>query len=156
MGSSSTHLCRLGHGQLIQMPSSVLIIRFNHGTLNYGIQYGVRSIKEKGVTGEAARRQQPITKRERRVAETDEERNDGTTWSGQKSGRNIRKRNSRLSDIAQRSDKKRAEETKEQRNSRLSAMVQHARERRLNDIEGQNHHQIQTFFAARTVLYSSI
>ncbi|GBL91703.1 hypothetical protein AVEN_113238-1 [Araneus ventricosus] len=32
-------------------------------------------------------------------------------------------------------------------------MLQHARERRLNVIEGQNHHQIQTFYAARTVLY---
>ncbi|GBL85264.1 hypothetical protein AVEN_222732-1 [Araneus ventricosus] len=48
---------------------------------------------------------------------------------------------------------RRAEETDEQRNSRLSAMLQHARERRLNVIEGQNHHQIQTFYAARTVLY---
>ncbi|GBN89272.1 hypothetical protein AVEN_144566-1 [Araneus ventricosus] len=32
-------------------------------------------------------------------------------------------------------------------------MLQHARERRLNVIKGQNHHQIQTFYAARTVLY---
>ncbi|GBM40712.1 hypothetical protein AVEN_158531-1 [Araneus ventricosus] len=59
--------------------------------------------------------------------------------------------NSRLSDMAQRGHERRAEE---QRNSRLSAMVQHARERRLNVIEGQNHHQIQNFYAARTVLYS--
>ncbi|GBO43142.1 hypothetical protein AVEN_121658-1 [Araneus ventricosus] len=32
-------------------------------------------------------------------------------------------------------------------------MAQLARERRLIVIEGQNHHQIQTFYAARTVLY---
>ncbi|GBO32307.1 hypothetical protein AVEN_16677-1 [Araneus ventricosus] len=54
--------------------------------------------------------------------------------------------------MAQRGQDRRAEETEEQRNSRLSAMVQHARERRLNVIEGQNQHQIQTFYAARTVL----
>ncbi|GBO38617.1 hypothetical protein AVEN_215133-1 [Araneus ventricosus] len=59
--------------------------------------------------------------------------------------------NSRLAVMAQRGQMRRAEETK-QRNSRLSAMLQHARERRLNVIEGQNHHQIQTFYAARTVL----
>ncbi|GBN35342.1 hypothetical protein AVEN_104753-1 [Araneus ventricosus] len=62
--------------------------------------------------------------------------------------------NSRLSVMAQSGQKRRAEETEEKRNSRLSAMVQHARERRLNDIERQNHHQIQTFYAARTVPYS--
>ncbi|GBO37825.1 hypothetical protein AVEN_47314-1 [Araneus ventricosus] len=61
---------------------------------------------------------------------------------------------SRLSDMAQRGHERRAEETEGQRNSRLSAMVQHARERRLNVIERQNYHQIQTFYAARTVLYS--
>ncbi|GBN75491.1 hypothetical protein AVEN_188462-1 [Araneus ventricosus] len=62
-------------------------------------------------------------------------------------------RNSRLVVMGQRSQQRRAEETDEQRNSRLSAILQHARERRLNVIEGQNHHQIQTFYAARTVLY---
>ncbi|GBN08417.1 hypothetical protein AVEN_110058-1, partial [Araneus ventricosus] len=61
-------------------------------------------------------------------------------------------RNSRLAVMGQRSQERRAEGTDEQRNSRLSAMVQHARERRLNVIEGQNQHQIQTFYAARTVL----
>ncbi|GBM23175.1 hypothetical protein AVEN_147089-1 [Araneus ventricosus] len=55
--------------------------------------------------------------------------------------------------MTQRGQERRAEETDEQRNSRLPAMLQHARERRLNVIEGQNHHQIQTFYAARTVLY---
>ncbi|GBM04515.1 hypothetical protein AVEN_197916-1 [Araneus ventricosus] len=53
------------------------------------------------------------------------------------------KRNSRLSDMAQRVHERRAEETEEQRNTRLSAMVQHARDRHLNVIEGRNHHQIQ-------------
>ncbi|GBM26306.1 hypothetical protein AVEN_66537-1 [Araneus ventricosus] len=62
--------------------------------------------------------------------------------------------NSRLSDMVQRGHERRAEETDEQRNKRLSAMVQHAREPHLNVIEGQNHHQIQTSYAARTVLYS--
>ncbi|GBO02861.1 hypothetical protein AVEN_151756-1 [Araneus ventricosus] len=59
-------------------------------------------------------------------------------------------RNSRLAVMGQRSQERRAEGTDEQRNSRLSAMLQHARERRLNVIEGQNQHQIQTFYAART------
>ncbi|GBN23826.1 hypothetical protein AVEN_172910-1 [Araneus ventricosus] len=58
----------------------------------------------------------------------------------------------RVPAMAQRGQERRAEGTDEQRNSRLSAMVQHARERRLNVIEGQNQHQIQTFYAARTVL----
>ncbi|GBO30918.1 hypothetical protein AVEN_189236-1 [Araneus ventricosus] len=62
--------------------------------------------------------------------------------------------NSRLSVMARRGQKRTAEETEEERNSRLSAIVQHARELRLNVIEGQNHHQIQTFYAARTVTYS--
>ncbi|GBN41876.1 hypothetical protein AVEN_224612-1 [Araneus ventricosus] len=62
--------------------------------------------------------------------------------------------NSRLSVMAQRGQDRKAEETEEKINNRLSAMVQHARERRLNFIEGQTHYQIQTFYAARTVLYS--
>ncbi|GBM44822.1 hypothetical protein AVEN_139652-1 [Araneus ventricosus] len=61
-------------------------------------------------------------------------------------------RNSRLAVMTQCGQEGRAEETDEQRNSRLSAMLQHARERRINVIEGPNHHQIQTFYAARTVL----
>ncbi|GBN75370.1 hypothetical protein AVEN_88395-1 [Araneus ventricosus] len=63
-----------------------------------------------------------------------------------------KKEAARLAVMAQRGQERRAEGTDEQRNSRLSAMVQHARERRLNVIEGQNQHQIQTFYAARTVL----
>ncbi|GBM89555.1 hypothetical protein AVEN_259333-1 [Araneus ventricosus] len=62
-------------------------------------------------------------------------------------------RNSRLSTMAQCGQERRVEETEEQRNSLLSVMVQHTRERCLNVIEGQNHYQIQTFYAARTVLY---
>ncbi|GBN94069.1 hypothetical protein AVEN_132514-1 [Araneus ventricosus] len=71
----------------------------------------------------------------RRAEETEEQRNRG------------------LSHMAQSGLERRAEETEEQRNSRLAAMLQHARERRLNVIAGQNHHLIQTFYAARTVLY---
>ncbi|GBN52848.1 hypothetical protein AVEN_226608-1 [Araneus ventricosus] len=65
------------------------------------------------VTGDAARRQ-VIRKCERRVAETDEERNHGTTWSGQK--------NKIIADcqtwhnVARREEPKK---TEEQRNSRL-------------------------------------
>ncbi|GBN19495.1 hypothetical protein AVEN_73033-1 [Araneus ventricosus] len=62
-------------------------------------------------------------------------------------------RNSRLAVTGQRIQQRRAEETDEQRNSRLAAMLQNARECRLNVIEGQNHHQLQAFYAARTVLY---
>ncbi|GBN78655.1 hypothetical protein AVEN_177387-1 [Araneus ventricosus] len=90
--------------------------------------------RKRGITGDAASRREAIRKRERRVVETEEERS------------------RRLSTMAQRGQDRRAEGTNEQRNSRLSAMLQHARERRLNVIEGQNHHQIQTFYTARTVL----
>ncbi|GBN53364.1 hypothetical protein AVEN_112703-1 [Araneus ventricosus] len=62
-------------------------------------------------------------------------------------------RNSRLAVMEQHGQERRAEETDEQRNSRLAVMGQRGRERRLNVIEGQNHHQIQTFYVARTVLY---
>ncbi|GBM60864.1 hypothetical protein AVEN_223081-1, partial [Araneus ventricosus] len=58
--------------------------------------------RKRGVTRNAARRQQAIRKRERRVAETDEERT------------------CRLSTMAQHGQKRKAEDTEEQRNSRLS------------------------------------
>ncbi|GBL96625.1 hypothetical protein AVEN_207791-1 [Araneus ventricosus] len=90
--------------------------------------------RKRGITGDAASRREAIRKRERRVVETEEERS------------------RRLSTMAQCGQDGRAEETEEQRNSRLAAMLQHARERRLNVIEGQNHHQIQTSYTARTVL----
>ncbi|GBO21764.1 hypothetical protein AVEN_260871-1 [Araneus ventricosus] len=95
---------------------------------------------------------------ERRAEETEEQRNTRLAVMGQGSQQRRAKetgeqRNSRLAIMAQRGQEGRAEGTDEQRNSRLSAMLQHARERRLNVIEGQNHHQIQTFYAARTVLY---
>ncbi|GBM16006.1 hypothetical protein AVEN_136658-1 [Araneus ventricosus] len=95
---------------------------------------------------------------DRREEETEEQRNRRLSDMAQR-GQERRaeeteeKRNRRLAVMAQRGPERRAEETDEQRNSRLSAMLQHARERRLNVIEGQNHHQIQTFYAARTVLY---
>ncbi|GBL85262.1 hypothetical protein AVEN_222730-1 [Araneus ventricosus] len=95
---------------------------------------------------------------QRRAEETDEQRNSRLAVMGQRSQQRRaeeteEQRNSRLAKMAQRGQERTAEETDEQRNSRLSAMLQHARERRLNVIEGQNHHQIQTFYAARTVLY---
>ncbi|GBM62759.1 hypothetical protein AVEN_89869-1 [Araneus ventricosus] len=50
----------------------------------------------------------------------------------------------------------RDEEQKKQTNKEIAdcqpCYNSYARERRLNIIEGQNHHQIQTFYAARTVL----
>ncbi|GBN74423.1 hypothetical protein AVEN_120691-1 [Araneus ventricosus] len=95
---------------------------------------------------------------ERIAEETEEQRNRRLAVMGQRSQQRRaeetdEQRNSRLAKMAQRGQERREEETDEQRNSRLSAMLQHARERRLNVIEGQNHHQIQTFYAARTVLY---
>ncbi|GBN25942.1 hypothetical protein AVEN_273343-1 [Araneus ventricosus] len=114
--------------------------------------------RKRGITGEAASRREAIRKRERRVVETEEERSrrlSTMTQRGQdrRADETEEQRNSRLAVMAQRGQERRAEETDEQRNSRLSAMLQHARERRLNVIEGQNSHQIQTFYAARTVLY---
>ncbi|GBN00579.1 hypothetical protein AVEN_215637-1 [Araneus ventricosus] len=106
-----------------------------------------------GVIADAARRQQSIRKCERELLKLTKKE----TMAQRGRDRRVEEteqNNSRLSDMAQRDHERRAEETKEQRNSRLLAMVQHARERRLNVIEGQNHHQIQTFYAARTVLYS--
>ncbi|GBN59076.1 hypothetical protein AVEN_224864-1 [Araneus ventricosus] len=94
---------------------------------------------------------------DRRAEETEEQRNSRLAVMAQR-GQERRaeeteeQRNSRLAVMGQRSQERRAEGTDEKRNSRLSAMVQHARERRLNVIEGQNQHQIQTFYAARTVL----
>ncbi|GBM78575.1 hypothetical protein AVEN_200708-1 [Araneus ventricosus] len=107
--------------------------------------------RKRGITGDAASRREAIRKRERRVVETDEERSRRLSTMAQR-GQDRRveeteeQRNRRLED-------RRAEETEEQRNSRLAVMAHYARERRLNIIEGQNHHQIQTFYAARTVLY---
>ncbi|GBM49376.1 hypothetical protein AVEN_264533-1 [Araneus ventricosus] len=91
---------------------------------------------------------------QRRVMQLDRAAGSCMTQRGQRrrAEETDEQRNSRLAVMAQRGQMKRAEETDEQRNSRLSAMLQHARERRLNVIEGQNHHQIQTFYAARTVL----
>ncbi|GBM03033.1 hypothetical protein AVEN_14545-1 [Araneus ventricosus] len=94
---------------------------------------------------------------DRRAEETEEQRNSRLSDMTQRvqerrAEETEEQRNRRLAVMAQRGQRRRAEETYEQRNSRLSAMLQHARERRLNVIEGQNQHQIQTFYAARTVL----
>ncbi|GBN10280.1 hypothetical protein AVEN_98098-1 [Araneus ventricosus] len=96
--------------------------------------------------------------KERRAEETKEQRNSRLAVMGQRNQQRRaeeteEQRNSRLAIMAQHGQERRAEGTDEQRNSRLSAMLQHARERRLNVIEGQNHHQIQTFYAVRTILY---
>ncbi|GBM10777.1 hypothetical protein AVEN_156-1 [Araneus ventricosus] len=104
--------------------------------------------RKRGVTGDAASRQQAIRKRERRVVKTEEERSQRLSAMAQR-GRDRRAeeteelRNSRLSTMAQRSQDRRAEETIEQRNSRLSVMAEHARE----------HRRIQNFYASRTALY---
>ncbi|GBM27283.1 hypothetical protein AVEN_208442-1 [Araneus ventricosus] len=137
--------------------------------------------RKRGITGDAASRREAIRKRERRVVETEEERSRRLSTMAQR-GKERRaeeteepsnsrlavmaqrgqmrraeetdeQRNSRLAVMGQRSQQRRAKEADEQRNSRLSAMLQHARERSLNVIEGQNHHQIQTFYVARSVLY---
>ncbi|GBM21791.1 hypothetical protein AVEN_150798-1, partial [Araneus ventricosus] len=63
------------------------------------------SIHKRRVTGNAACRQQAIRKRERRVAETEEERN------------------RRLSTMEQRGQDIRVAETEEQNNSRLTVMA---------------------------------
>ncbi|GBM89999.1 hypothetical protein AVEN_43448-1 [Araneus ventricosus] len=87
--------------------------------------------RKRGVTRDDARRQQAIMKRERRVAETHEERN-GLFPTMHNGGRR--------------------EETEEQRNSRLAVMAQRGQRRRAEETD-ENHHQIQTFYAARTVHY---
>ncbi|GBN67081.1 hypothetical protein AVEN_773-1 [Araneus ventricosus] len=108
--------------------------------------------RKRGITGDAASRREAIITRERRVVEAEEERSRRLSTMAQ---RGLDRRaeeteepsNSRLSDMAQGVQERRAKGTDE-----LSAMLHHARERRLNVIEGQNHHQIQTFYTARTVL----
>ncbi|GBL78259.1 hypothetical protein AVEN_42809-1 [Araneus ventricosus] len=71
--------------------------------------------RKRGVTRDDARRQQAIMKRERRVAETHEERN------------------GLFSTMAQRRQDRRAEETEEPSNSRLSDMAQRGQERRAEE-----------------------
>ncbi|GBM55634.1 hypothetical protein AVEN_125421-1 [Araneus ventricosus] len=79
--------------------------------------------RKRGITGDAASRREAIRKRERRVAETEEERS------------------RRLSTMAQRGEDRRAEET-EQNNSRLSAMAQRGHERRAEETEGQRNSRL--------------
>ncbi|GBM79863.1 hypothetical protein AVEN_269510-1 [Araneus ventricosus] len=54
--------------------------------------------------------------------------------------------------MGQRGQQRRAEETEEQRNSRLAVMAKRGQRRRAEETD-DNHHQIQTFYTARTVLY---
>ncbi|GBM38814.1 hypothetical protein AVEN_189342-1 [Araneus ventricosus] len=114
--------------------------------------------RKRGVGEDAACRQQAIMKRERRVAATDEERNrqfstmaksgqerrNGTKKNslltvmvqrGQKRGakKTEERRNRGLSDMAQRGQERKAEETEEQRSRRLSDMAQRSQERRAEE-----------------------
>ncbi|GBL83260.1 hypothetical protein AVEN_47889-1 [Araneus ventricosus] len=82
--------------------------------------------RKRGITGDATSRREAIRKRERRVAETEEERS------------------RRLSTIAQRGQDRRAEETEEQRNSRLSDMAQRGQESRAEETEEQRKTHTQT------------
>ncbi|GBO12560.1 hypothetical protein AVEN_13981-1 [Araneus ventricosus] len=106
-----------------------------------------RRLSDMAQSGQVRRAEETEEQRKRRLAEM------GQGSQQRRAEETEEQRNSRLAKMAQRGQERTAEETDEQRNSRLSAMLQHARERRLNVIEGQNHHQIQTFYAARTVLY---
>ncbi|GFX04634.1 hypothetical protein TNCV_2773651 [Trichonephila clavipes] len=71
--------------------------------------------RNRGITGDAARRRKAIRTPERRAAETVEERN------------------KRLAAMAQRGQERRAEEKEEQRSHRLTAMVQRNQERRAEE-----------------------
>ncbi|GBO00912.1 hypothetical protein AVEN_86611-1 [Araneus ventricosus] len=88
--------------------------------------------RKRGVAGDAACRQQSIMKRERRVAATDKERNRRFSTMV-KSGQDKEQNNSLLTVMAQRGQKRRAEETEEQRNSRLSDMARRSQERRAKE-----------------------
>ncbi|GBN81406.1 hypothetical protein AVEN_107699-1 [Araneus ventricosus] len=102
--------------------------------------------RKRGVTGDAARRQQAIRKRERRVAETDEEKNRRLSTMAQRvqyrRAEGTEQNNSRLSVTAQRGRKRRAEETEEQNNSRLSVMAQHGQERTAEETEEQRNSRL--------------
>ncbi|GBM08626.1 hypothetical protein AVEN_52463-1 [Araneus ventricosus] len=90
--------------------------------------------RKRGITGDVSSRREAIRKRERRVAETEEERS------------------RRLSTMAQRGQDRRVEETEEQRNSRLSDMAQRGQERRAEETEEQRKEN--TFWGERNVYVS--
>ncbi|GBN30494.1 hypothetical protein AVEN_219537-1 [Araneus ventricosus] len=90
--------------------------------------------RKRGITGDAASRREAIRKRERRVVETEEERN------------------RRLSTMAQRGQERRAEETEEQRNRRLVVMGQRSQQRRAVETEEQRKEN--TFWGERNVYVS--
>ncbi|GBN00680.1 hypothetical protein AVEN_207372-1 [Araneus ventricosus] len=89
--------------------------------------------RKRGITGDVASRQEAIRKRERRVVETEEQRN------------------SLLSDMAQRGQVRRAEETEEQ-NRRLAVMGQRSQQRRAEETEEQRKEN--TFWGERNVYVS--
>ncbi|GBM12554.1 hypothetical protein AVEN_188716-1 [Araneus ventricosus] len=92
------------------------------------------SKRKRGVAGDAACRQQAIMKHERRVAATDKERN-GRFSTMDKVARIEEQNRSLLTVMAQRGQKRRAEETEEQRNSRMSDMTQCGQERKAEETE---------------------
>ncbi|GBN58826.1 hypothetical protein AVEN_122489-1 [Araneus ventricosus] len=88
--------------------------------------------RKRGITGDAASRREAIRKRERRVVETEEERSRRLQlW--QKVARTEEQINSLLTVMAQRGQKRRAEETEEQRNRGLSHMAQRGLERKTEE-----------------------
>ncbi|GFX08360.1 uncharacterized protein TNCV_3268491 [Trichonephila clavipes] len=114
--------------------------------------------RKRGITGDAARRRMALRARERKAAETVEERKKGLAAMAQcnqerRAEETEEQRSRRLAAMAQRDQERRAQETEEQRSHRLSTMAQHARRRRVNVTEEQNCLQVQTFYAARTFLY---
>ncbi|GBM53241.1 hypothetical protein AVEN_14255-1 [Araneus ventricosus] len=114
--------------------------------------------RKRGIAGDAASRREAIRKRERRVVETEEERsrrlqlwhNVARTeeWKEQKNkeiadwndalfeiARATPGHTARLSDMAQRGQEKRAEETEEQRNRRLAVKGQRSQHIRAEETE---------------------
>ncbi|GFU14035.1 transposable element Tcb1 transposase [Trichonephila clavipes] len=92
---------------------------------------------------------------ERRAEETEEQRSRRLAAMAQRiqerrEEETEEQRSRRLAAMAQRDQERRAEETEEQRSHQLSTMAQHARRRRVNVTEEQNCLQVQTFYAART------
>ncbi|GBM19182.1 hypothetical protein AVEN_79896-1 [Araneus ventricosus] len=96
--------------------------------------YPIKIRRKRGITGDVASRREAIRKRERRVAETEEERS------------------RRLSTMAQRGQERRAEETEEQRNRRLAVMGQRSQQRRAEETEEQRKEK--TFWGQRNVYVS--
>ncbi|GBN84935.1 hypothetical protein AVEN_265771-1 [Araneus ventricosus] len=75
-------------------------------------------------------------------------------WHNMARTEELKKQNKEIADCQKRHNVGRREESKKQTNKEIAdCQPCYNMQRRLNVIEGQNHHQIQTFYAARTVLY---